>query len=108
PPLAVTANEDAVFLAGSSGTIERIDPTTGKSTMLANNAGVYVIRADSKNVYFTTATAQGKGQLVAIPVGGGSPVGIAESDDAIDGLWVDELGVVWTTRMPPAIWQLAK
>lgn len=103
----LAANEDAVFML-YGGNIDRIDIATGMRTTLASDSSAQLLRADADRVYWTTSAANGSGVLKAMPAKGGAIVDLAMSDAMIGGLWVDDLGVVWTTTMPDAVWQLAK
>jgi hypothetical protein len=45
--------------------------------------------------------------VYSMPVGGGTPHASIEEDHPIGGIWVDDIGIIWTTPQPPAVWQIA-
>lgn len=45
---------------------------------------------------------------MTVPADGGTPRQLAETDGTFGGLWLDDVGLIWTTYYPAAIWQMAR
>jgi hypothetical protein len=107
---SLIADEDYVF-AGTYDGIWRISIATGETTVIAPHDDTLVVelqRHADRLYWFARRSDDAKRWAIySMPVGGGTPHAFIEEDHPIGGIWVDDIGTIWTTPQPPAVWQIA-
>ncbi len=103
----MVATEDRLFFA--TDRLWSLDLESGETTeFLAPTGSVRTLIVHAQDLYWV----QDEVEIRSVDIGGGEPQTVIDAESRILGLWVDDIGLLWTTgdnqnSDPGAIWQLA-
>jgi hypothetical protein len=104
-------DEEDGNISGDANSMDRTDDGTSDApatvppptpTLLASGQwGAWNLVVDRTNVYWTNRSNQGQGQVMKVPIDGGSPTVVAAEQDSPLCLAVDESNIYWTNFDSP-------